>query len=86
MNIQQGTVNFSQIFSDTNRLNVYYAIQQDQRDEPPLTDGNSFPNEGDQRNGRRQLISLNETWVISPTMVNEAALGRQPHPYHLRSR
>src|SRR5580658_6206087 len=75
VNIQQGTVNFSQVFSDTNRLNVYYAIQQDARDEPPATDGNSFPNEGDQRNGRRQLISLNETWVISPTMVNEARLG-----------
>jgi hypothetical protein len=75
VNIQQGTVNFSQIFSDTNRLNVYCAIQQDARDEPLATDGNSFPNEGDQRNGRRQLISLNETWVIGPTMVNEARLG-----------
>src|SRR5580704_14043710 len=75
VNIQQGTVNFSQIFSSTQRLNVYYAIQQDARDEPPATDLNNFPNEGDQRNGRRQLISLNETWVISPTMVNEARLG-----------
>ncbi len=75
VNIQQGTVNFSQIFSDTNRLNIYYAIQQDARDEPPATDGNSFPNEGDQRNGRRQLFSLNETWVISPTLVNEARVG-----------
>ncbi|HTW66196.1 MAG TPA: carboxypeptidase regulatory-like domain-containing protein [Bryobacteraceae bacterium] len=75
VNIQQGTVNFSQIFSDTQRLNFYYAIQQDARDEPPATDANSFPNEGDQRNGRRQLLSLNETWVISPTLVNEARLG-----------
>ena len=75
MNIQQGTVNFSQIFSEKQRLNVYYAIQQDFRHEPPATDGNSFPNEGDQRGGRRQLFSLNETWVISPTLVNEARLG-----------
>src|SRR5262249_22539766 len=30
---------------------------------------------GDQRGGRRQLISVNETWVISPTLVNEARLG-----------
>jgi outer membrane receptor protein involved in Fe transport len=75
VNIQQGTVNFSQIFSDTQRLNLYYAIQQDARDEPPSTDANSFPNEGDQRNGRRQLFSLNETWAISPTLVNEARLG-----------
>jgi hypothetical protein len=75
VNIQQGTVNFSQIFSGRHRLNIYYAIQQDARDEPPLTDGNSFPNEGDMRNGRRQLFSLNETWVVSPTLVNEFRVG-----------
>jgi hypothetical protein len=75
VNIQQGTVNFSQIFSTANRLNVYYAIQQDYRGEPPTTDGNSFPNEGDNRGGRRQLISVNESWVISPSLVNEARAG-----------
>jgi hypothetical protein len=47
VNIQQGTVNFSQIFSEKQRLNIYYAIQQDARDEPPSTDLNDFPNEGD---------------------------------------
>ena len=75
VNISQGTANFSQIFNAAQRLNVYYAIQQDFRHEPPTTDNNTFPNEGDQRGGRRQLISLNETWVISPTLVNEARLG-----------
>jgi hypothetical protein len=75
VNIQQGTVNFSQIFSEKNRLNVYYAIQQDQRNEPSSTDLNSFAGMGDQRGGRRQLISLNDTWVITPTLVNEARLG-----------
>jgi len=75
VNISQGTANYSQILNQANRLNVYYAIQQDFRHEPPSTDANSFPNEGDQRGGRRQLISINETWVISPTLVNEARLG-----------
>jgi hypothetical protein len=75
VNISQGTANFSQILTSAQRLNVYYAIQQDFRHEPPATDGNSFPMEGDQRGGRRQLISINETWVISPTLVNEARLG-----------
>jgi Carboxypeptidase regulatory-like domain len=75
VNIQQGTVNFSQIFSPANRLNIYYAIQQDFRGEPPTTDGNSFPNEGDNRGGRRQLISLNESSVISPSLVNEVRAG-----------
>jgi hypothetical protein len=75
VNISQGTANFSQIITDAHRLNVYYAIQQDFRHEPPSTDGNSFIGEGDQRGGRRQLISVNETWVIGPTLVNEARLG-----------
>ena len=75
VNIQQGTVNGSQIFSDAHRLNVYYAIQQDNRSEPPTTDGNSFPNEGDHRAGRRMLLSINESWVISPTLVNEFRTG-----------
>jgi outer membrane receptor protein involved in Fe transport len=75
VNIEQGTVNYSHIFSEANRFNFYYAIQQDQRNEPPSTDGNSFPGMGDQRNGRRQLITLSDSWVVSPTLVNELRLG-----------
>jgi len=75
VNIQQGTANGSHIFSDADRLNVYYAIQADQRNEPPSTDGNSFPGEGDMRTGRRQLLTINDSWVISPNTVNEARLG-----------
>jgi hypothetical protein len=75
VNIEQGTANFSHIFSDNNRLNVYYAIQKDQRNEPPSTDANSFPGGGDQRNGTRQLLTVNETWTLSPSMVNEVRLG-----------
>jgi hypothetical protein len=75
VNIEQGTANVSYIFSPANRLNFYYAIQRDERNEPPSTDGNSFPGGGDQRNGNRQLMTLNETWTISPSLVNEARLG-----------
>jgi len=75
VNISQGTANVSQILSDSNRLNFYYAIQKDQRNEPPSTDANSFPGGGDQRNGQRQLLTLNDSWVISPTLVNEARAG-----------
>jgi hypothetical protein len=63
------------MFSDSNRLNFYYAIQKDQRNEPPGTDLNSFPGGGDQRAGTRQLFTLTDSWVISPTLVNEARLG-----------
>ncbi len=75
VNIEQGTANVSYIFSPANRVNFYYAIQRDERNEPPSTDGNSFPGGGDQRNGNRQLLTLNETWTITPTLVNEARLG-----------
>jgi len=75
VNIDQGTANFSHLFSQANRINVYYAIQKDQRNEPPSTDGNSFPGGGDMRNGKRQLLTFNETWVASPSIVNEARLG-----------
>ncbi len=75
VNIEQGTANFNYSFSEANRLNVYYAIQRDQRNEPPTTDGNSFPGMGDQRNGQRQLLTLNDIQTISPTLVNESRLG-----------
>ncbi len=75
VNIEQGTANFSHSFSDSNRVNLYYAIQRDQRNEPPSTDGNSFPGGGDMRNGKRQLFTFNDSWVITPTLVNEARLG-----------
>ena len=75
VNIDQGTVNFTQVLTQDNRLNVYYAIQKDQRNEPPQTDANSFPGLGDQRAGQRQLFTINDSWVFSPTLVNEARLG-----------
>jgi hypothetical protein len=75
VNIEQGTTNISYVLNAANRINVYYAIQRDQRNEPPTTDGNSFPNEGDQRNGQRQLLTFNEDWTISPTMTNEFRAG-----------
>jgi outer membrane receptor protein involved in Fe transport len=75
VNIEQGTANISYLLNTNNRLNFYYAVQRDQRNEPPTTDGNSFPNEGDQRNGTRQLLTFNEDWTLSPTLTNEFRAG-----------
>ncbi len=75
VNIEQGTANVSYLIGTSNRLNFYYAIQRDQRNEPPTTDGNTFPGGGDQRNGNRQLLTFNEDWTISPTMTNEFRAG-----------
>ncbi|MGA3188660.1 MAG: TonB-dependent receptor [Bryobacteraceae bacterium] len=75
VNIEQGTGNISYLLNASNRLNFYYAVQRDQRNEPPTTDGNSFPDEGDQRNGTRQLLTFNESWTLSPTLTNEFRAG-----------
>ncbi len=73
--INQGTADFTQQFSSSNRLNAYYVIQHDQRNEPPTTDGNNLPGYGDTRQGWRQLLALNDTHTFSPTLVNEARAG-----------
>lgn len=75
VNIEQGTANVSYLMGTNNRVNVYYAVQRDQRNEPPTTDGNTFPGGGDQRNGSRQILTFNEDWTISPTLTNEFRLG-----------
>jgi outer membrane receptor protein involved in Fe transport len=75
VNIQQGTANFNWVLSDANRFNFYYAIQRDARNEPPTTDGNSYPGMGDQRDGQRQIMTINETWAINPDTVNEFRIG-----------
>lgn len=75
VNIDQGTANVSHSFNDSNRLNVYYAIQQDLRNEPPSTSGNNIVGYGDTRQGRRQILTINETKVFSASLVNEARLG-----------
>ncbi len=73
--IYQGTANFTQQFTESNRFNAYYAMQRDNRDEPPSTDGNNLPGFGDDRNGWRQLLTLNDTATLTPNLVNEARAG-----------
>jgi hypothetical protein len=75
VDIYQGTANFTQTLGQSNRINAYYAMQQDQRNEPPSTQLNNLPGFGDTRHGVRQLLTLNETATLSPTLVNEARAG-----------
>jgi outer membrane receptor protein involved in Fe transport len=74
VNIDQGTANVSHVFSDRDQINFYYAGQFDHRQEPTLQ-GNTIPNFGDTRDGWRELGTLNETHVFSPTLTNEARFG-----------
>src|SRR5262249_41073301 len=69
VDIHQGTANVSWSVTDANRMNFYYAIQQDNRSEPPTTQGNNLPGFGDTRVGRRQLFTFNDIHTVSPTVV-----------------
>jgi hypothetical protein len=73
VNIDQGTVDISHNFSESDRIHGYYARQNDLRQEP--TGGTNLPGFGDTREGRRQAFTLGETHVFAPTLVNEVRAG-----------
>ncbi len=60
--------------STVDNLHLYYAWQQDRRTEPNLQ-GNTIPGFGDHRGAHRQIGTINEIHVFSPSLVNEARLG-----------
>ncbi len=72
--IDQGTADVQQIISGKNTLHGFYAAQEDTRTEPTLQ-GNTIPGFGDHRHATRQVLTLNDTHVFSPSLVNEARLG-----------
>ncbi len=72
--IDQGTADIQQIFGSKDTLHGFYAAQEDTRTEPTLQ-LNTVPGFGDHRHATRQVLTLNETHVFSPYVVNEARLG-----------
>ena len=72
--IDQFTGDVLQVFNSKDQLHGFYAYQADKRTEPNLQ-GNSIPGFGDHRVGHRQILTLNETHVFSPSVVNEVRLG-----------
>ncbi|MFZ0594678.1 MAG: TonB-dependent receptor [Bryobacteraceae bacterium] len=74
VNIDQGTANISHQFSEKDRVNGYYALQHDLRQEPTLQ-GDNIPGFGDTRASHRQIFTFNESHVFNPTTVNEFRLG-----------
>ncbi len=74
VNIDQWTGDVSHSFNQNDRLHGYYAFQRDLRQEPTLQ-GNTIPGFGDTRQSRRQILTLNETHIFNPVLVNEARLG-----------
>jgi hypothetical protein len=74
VNIDQGTANLSHAISDQDRINWYWAFQKDVRQEPTLQ-GNNIPSFGDTRQSHRQIMTINETHIFTPNVVNEVRLG-----------
>ena len=72
--IDQGTADVQQVIGSKDTLHGFYAAQEDTRTEPTLQ-GDTIPGFGDHRHATRQILTLNETHVVSPTVVNEARLG-----------
>jgi len=73
VNIDQGTGDIQHNFSEKDRLHGYYVYQHDLRQE--ATAGTNLPGFGDTREGHRQVFTLGESHVFSPSFVNELNLG-----------
>ena len=72
--IDQGTMDILQKIGPNDNLHGFYALQEDTRTEPALQ-GDTIPGWGDHRHAVRQIGTLSETHIFSPSMVNEARLG-----------
>jgi hypothetical protein len=74
--IDQGTGDVLQQLGSADQLHGFYAFQRDVRTEPALQYLTpSIPGFGDHRNAHRQILTVNETHVFNPRVVNEARLG-----------
>lgn len=74
--IDQFTGDVLQQLGAKDSLHGFYAFQKDVRTEPSLQYATpSIPGFGDHRNAHRQVFTLNETHIFSPSLVNEARLG-----------
>src|SRR5438093_3125678 len=74
VNIDQYTMDLRHNLRQSDDLHWYYAFQRDLRQEPNAQ-GNTVPGYGDQRGAHRQVMTVNETHVFSPALVNEVRVG-----------
>ncbi len=72
--IDQYTGDVLHVISQKDQMHGFYAFQKDVRTEPALQ-GDTIPGFGDHRSAHRQVLTINETHVFSPTLINEARLG-----------
>jgi hypothetical protein len=73
VSLNQGSGDIGVELSQNDRLHFYYVMQKDLRQEP--TQGANVPGFGDTRDGFRQLMTISEDHVFSPTLANTVRLG-----------
>ncbi|HEY2547669.1 MAG TPA: TonB-dependent receptor, partial [Candidatus Acidoferrum sp.] len=73
VSLNQGSADLDYTISDKDQLHGYFVIQKDHRQEP--TQGSNLPGFGDVRDGLRDLVTVNEDHVFSPSLTNSVRLG-----------
>lgn len=74
VNLDIGTADLGFSLTPKDQLHGYYAIELDHRFEPTAGPAN-LPGWGDTRDGRRQLLTIQESHVFSPSLTNDVRLG-----------
>jgi len=73
VNLDIGTSDMSVSLTPKDQLHGYYAIEIDHRFEPQASA--NVPGWGDTRDARRQLLTIQESHVFSPSLTNDVRLG-----------
>src|ERR1051326_7691368 len=74
VNNDQYTIDSRNNVRQNDDLHVYYAFQSDSRLESSAQ-GQTVPGYPDRRGGHRQIMTINETHIFSPALVNEVRGG-----------
>ena len=72
--IDQYTIDSRNNLRQNDDLHFYYAFQKDSRLESNAQ-GQTVPGFPDRRGGHRQIMTVNETHIFSPALVNEVRVG-----------
>ena len=71
--LNQGSADLDFELRKSDRLHGYFVIQKDHRQEP--TQSANLPGFGDTRAGLRDLVTVSEDHIFSPTLTNTVRLG-----------
>jgi hypothetical protein len=73
VSLNQGSGDVDVEFRQNDRLHFFYVLQKDLRQEP--TQNANIPGFGDTRDGFRQLMTISEDHIFSPSLANTVRLG-----------